>query len=196
MTAANGRYASFASVADWIGRPGSVGSTERDDVVISDLLASCEFEIDRFCGTVFVAKTITDLTVHHRVTMASEILIPYAQSIDTVILDGTTLEGWEPVSSVSVSAEDRGFSSLLRGGNRFWEAGRYTLSGSFGYASPPAEIVQALKEFVEWKYNTRIGVANITSAGDVVTDGGKTYPVSVYTTLRAYKQVTSMVKVV
>ena len=201
MAAEDGRYLTLASATDWLGRVAAVGDTSRDALVVSDLLASCEYEIDRVCGTVFIAKQIDALEVRNRNFRAERLAIPYAQSVASVSLDGAVLADWAQGGKIDVSSEDDGFSHLLRTGRRSWDVGTYILDGKFGYGGTetreniPAEIVQAVKELVEFRYNTRQGIANITGAGDIVLDGGKPYPSSVYATLRAYKQVSSLVSV-
>ena len=195
MTAADGRYATLAQLTGWLGREAAVGDTDRDSILISDLLKSVEYEIDRVCATVFMPKHITALEVEHRHAFSSSLTIPYAQSVASVQYDGDTLMGWMQGGVVSVSAEDSGFSKLLRGRSQCWETGIYTIDGMFGYAAPPAEIIQAIKELVEFRYNTRQGIAQITGGGEIIMDGGKPYPASVYGTLRAYKQTASVVSV-
>lgn len=195
MVAKDGRYITLASATDWLGRVAAAGDTDRDALVVSDLLASCEYEIDRVCGTVFKAKQIDALEVRNRNFRAERMAIPYAQSVASVSLDGVVLADWSQGGKIDVAAEDDGFSHLLRTSRRSWDVGTYLLNGMFGYGETPAEIVQAVKELVEFRYNTRQGVANITGAGEIVLDGGKPYPSSVYATLRGYKQVSSLVSV-
>ena len=195
MAAEDGRYLTLADATDWLGRAAAAGDTDRDALVVSGLLASCEYEIDRVCGTVFAAKQIDALDVFNGNHRAERLSIPYAQSIASITFYGSTLSGWEAGGQVSVSAEDSGFSKIWRTDNRCWSVGRYILNGMFGFAETPAEIVQAVKELVEFRYNTRQGIANITGAGEIVLDGGKPYPSSVYATLKGYKQVASLVSV-
>lgn len=194
MTAADGRYVTLASAAGWLGRAAAVGDTGRDEVVISDLLAACEHEIDRVCGTVFVPRHVAALEARVRVR-SLDMVIPYAQSVASVSLDGDAIAGWKAGGTTDVSKADPGFSRLRAPGNRVWQAGIYEIDGMFGWAEPPDEIKQAVRELVEFRYHTRQGIANITGFGEIVMDGGKPYPASVYSTLRAHKSIASLVSV-
>lgn len=195
MTAADGRYVTLASAAGWLGRAATLGSTDRDDVVISDLLAACEHEIDRVCATVFAPRHVDALEVPYRGKSAI-MPIPYAQSVASVTLDGKAVAGWRTGGITDTSKTDPGFARLVRSDTRErWAQGLYQLDGMFGWAEPPEEIKQAVKELVEFRYNTRQGIANITGFGEIVMDGGKPYPASVYSTLRAHKSIASLVSV-
>lgn len=195
MTAADGRYVTLASATGWLGRSANVGDTDRDALVISDLLASVEYEIDTVCGTVFKPMAVSDLEVQI-FSRARSLSIPYAQSVDSVSLDGEVLSGWSKSGKTDVTNPDPGFSRLRFDDGSRWDPGLYLLDGMFGYAEPPEMIKQAVNELVEFRYNTRNGIANVTGFGDVVIDGGRPYPSSVFAALRKFKRVESLVMVV
>lgn len=177
----------LADATGWLGRVSEVGDTDRDSLVISNLLASVEHEVDDVCGTVFMPTSSLDMEVEI-FSRARLLQIPRAQSVDSITFEGEVLSGWSKGHKTDPTDDDPGFTRIRYDDGCRWDPGVYVVNGTFGFAAPPEIIKQAIRELLEFRYNTRQGVANITGFGDVVMEGGRPYPASVFAVLRRYRQ--------